>query len=133
MKLSTQSFYRNVCHSALISGVIRFSSSFGKIKIHRILFQLIELVNITEFGGEVVLQLQLPQFCKLKNEQPETAWFFVFNLCFSEFKFIRRIVHMIYLLEQLAIKNSMCFCVTDVLRYSVSAPVLDLVTVGAVG
>ena len=66
-----------------------FQFFLGKIKIHRILFQLIELVNITEFGREVVLQLQLPQFCKLKNEEPDTACFFVFNLCFSEFNFIR--------------------------------------------
>ena len=35
--------------------------------------------------------------------------------------------------EQFTINGRMCFFVTEILRYSVSAPVHDLVTVGTVG
>ena len=94
-------------------------------------FQLSELVDITESGEEVVVKIQHSKFCVLKNEKPENDWFFVFNLCFGEFSFIRWVVHMIQLLEQFLINGRICFLVTEILRYSVSASVNNLLAVGA--
>ena len=112
-----------------------FQFFLGKSKIRRIFvhFQLFELVYIKELGGKVVVKLQHSQFCVLKNEEYDNDWFFVFDLCFDELSFLKLFVHFIELFEQFTINGRMCFFVSEVLRYSVSAPVQNLVTLGAIG
>ena len=62
-----------------------FQFFLGKNQIQRICvhFQLLELVDITESGEEVLVHLQHSQFCVLKNEESDNDWFIVFNLCFG--------------------------------------------------
>ena len=76
-----------------------FEFFLGKSKIQRtcVRYQHFELVNITEIGDKVVVQLEQSQLCVLMKEEPDIDWLFVFNLCFVEFNFRQWIVHMIYL------------------------------------
>ena len=112
-----------------------FQFFFRKSKIQRICvrFQLCELVYVREFGEKVVVKLQHSQFSVVKIEEPDNYGLFVFNLCFGEFNFIQRIVHMLWLLEQFTTTSCICFFVTELLHNSLLAPIHDLVTVGAAG
>ena len=110
-------------------------------------FQLFEHVHITEFGEEVVVQLKHSQFCVLKIEGPNNDWLFVISLCFGEFClhglfFTWSFVHMMncsndflnscfeHEFELFTTNSRMPFFVTEALRYSVSATVHNLITIG---
>ena len=75
--------------------IFQFFLAKSKIQWIFVNLQLFELVYITDFGEEVLVQPQKLQFCVLKNEEPDSDWFFEFNLWFGEFNFIQWVVHMI--------------------------------------